>query len=1605
MQVALLLIVLSFPAGMISSLYAPQVQGSDPSTSTSPAPSAASTSSPSPAPNAFANAVTYGTGLSGAPVILDAPTLSAMAGWAETVEAYGNVIVRYLQPMAVHLVFIDIGWGESANTTTKSVAGGYRQWIANWLTASGQYGIDNIFFTRQWGYLFSSPSWDQSFLNLYPAASTVNSLGVNVPLTSGCTGCTTSSGWTVASPLVYRQLERDLKQLYSWYGKNTNWVGFGEGATGDRNYYGGTASTIKTSRPFDNYTMSVFANSVFFQRNVNSASGRYADGALSKIWAMFLNDRPDISVSTGTALVFPTDAHVYGSNTIIQRFYVPFGTTLKGFALKAYLQKIGSPGTLYETVYRDNASNLIGRPDLSLTVQNVSVSGVTATPGWVSTSFTATLEGGDYYWVAFTTHGGGTSSNYDVKYLAQNVYQDIYPYIGTGGVNSAVNALGGSVLWLTTADGASVTVYPLLSQGLNQPSVSATYFQVTRTVRANEISLFTSDRAYDPNNITLSIKYPNGTVLTTGQLSEKAFHGGEGLSYTPVQLATTVTLHPAIKYQVAFSSLPASDTYAGSTGGGVTQDLITEIADPAFAGYLGQHQWAIFSVGLMTLEPQGISNNEYVSTTDLFSSPGYRPGSEIALRFLADQAETLKTFSFEVIGTRSTPGSFNVTLRADNSTKGSHPTSTKSYPVLAQGTQSFSTVNATFRACGSNTGSCAWVNVTMSAKPGGSLSLAPGKYYWLVIGATQLTCPSPTSSCNGYPLLNRDVNPRAALVYYSADDYAHSWGVPPDGPSDISFQITTTGQTISNLVSYQRAVQLGWMAQSFSSPTPFQLKGLWIYTSTSSVWNIQVSIRTDSGSDSPASMVLSSGTISSNSSSNTLNYASLNIPVNISANTKYWFVLHAVCVRPGTCSGAADGYALVYRSDAQSSTYGGSSLHYETSSNGATWASPSASGDMDFVLAASTSFIKTYNTKSLFNEIVAENDQATSYPPVGWNQFLNYQQAHTNYDLTQTISALAGRRMVWFTGLDTNVIQSLPNFNASYVVSAALGAGGPIGCSPSKVSCGGVADYWMGDATGKVVSILSSDEQNNELGWSSFGATLDNVGALTPTDLRTMYLWELPWMARNPTTFNDWSWGLSSHGLSNFTQTQYMRSFGTLLNRMAYNGGYFGTSKDVVSVLWIATPDDAAFPSYLSPAAHVTLASSQDSNLTRFGTLRQFNVIVNPQNVVSATASLRQRLVNFVKDGGGVVETTPPATGAQDNFLGLKVTSANAGATSTLSVVTPNRITAPYATISYDPYWISHKIIRLGNESSAVFLQDSNGNPVITANNYFLGRGVFVEQPYARLQYSDGNTGQMGDSFVSLMINAVFYAAHKDNLLPIVWQTSYSSQLPWKSLVYTVDGSPGSPLLWVSTDSSTGSPFDIHLNGTFYGVSTSGWMALDIRDMTVLAKGTGSDIHISTTIPPHSWLPIYLISSSPNLQPVYSTAALTGVSVGGSSGKYVASGAQGSSSWLILSSSVAPISIKSDRSGAVSSAYSTASAMNSSKIGTYCSSIGNGGACNSFSVFDQEGWYYDQSDSLLYIHYQSGNPVTISVSQGQSSSTSSSATSSTSTSITSSSSS
>ncbi|MGH9919779.1 MAG: hypothetical protein ACRD6W_13055, partial [Nitrososphaerales archaeon] len=155
---ATILLMLTLPVGLVQSELA---------TSSNSAPAFGVTNSSVSSP-----VTTYGTGLSGGPVVMDVNSLSEMEGSPASIANMEKNVSQYFVPAGVRLVFLDLLWGNGANTTSTEVAGGYSQVVANWLKVGEMYGINTIFFDKQFGYFFGPTSWDQDFIDAYPSART-----------------------------------------------------------------------------------------------------------------------------------------------------------------------------------------------------------------------------------------------------------------------------------------------------------------------------------------------------------------------------------------------------------------------------------------------------------------------------------------------------------------------------------------------------------------------------------------------------------------------------------------------------------------------------------------------------------------------------------------------------------------------------------------------------------------------------------------------------------------------------------------------------------------------------------------------------------------------------------------------------------------------------------------------------------------------------------------------------------------------------------------------------------------------------------------------------------------------------------------------------------------------------------------------------------------------------------------------------------------------------------------------------------------------------------------------------------------------------------------
>lgn len=190
----------------------------------------------------------------------------------------------------------------------------------------------------------------------------------------------------------------------------------------------------------------------------------------------------------------------------------------------------------------------------------------------------------------------------------------------------------------------------------------------------------------------------------------------------------------------------------------------------------------------------------------------------------------------------------------------------------------------------------------------------------------------------------------------------------------------------------------------------------------------------------------------------------------------------------------------------------------------------------------------------------------------------------------------------------------------------------------------------------------------------------------------------------------------------------------------------------------------------------------------------------------------------------------------------------------------------------------------------------------------------------------------------------------------------------------TVLGSSATPLLlWFFTNSSVGDTASVTLNLPAYGFNANGWVAISVLDWRLIASGTGSTASFSVPIPAKSWNPVYLIPQVSDLQVVYSNLPIASSQISQSSATYRFNAPHMLSSWLVIQSSQQPSMVIASNTGPINS-YASLTALNSTYVGMKWNGY-------SWQNLTQTGWYYDQTNHLLYIHYVADNRVTIQVSQ------------------------
>ena len=1452
-------------------------------------------------------------------------TLRALVG-GDMYMNYGNfcrMIEEYFIPFNQRLVGLFIGWDQHANTPTTDIP--YYAWVDDWLSACDQYGIANFFYFGQWGTSSSAPSWWNDMLETYPDMQTYDRNGLPVALGE-------DNPISIDHPQVTEQYKEDLEQLWEYYGEHPSWVGWG-GFLGDSAHYAPTDARAGDVG-FANYSIANFAETMYYLRDVNE-TGFHEDGTKCKIWEMFVESKPSTVFGWGINRQHSEGHSVYnGTGTdgrlVAMKFKVPENVT--GFKVKWYGGKIGQPPTpLALELYEDeNMAPLdLGVP-LESTMQNPE--DISTDASWQTfVSFESKLVKDKYYWIVFQTLGGDDSNKYEIYARGFRTDESTCKVSEDGYFPSRWTFSGSAILWIQDAYGIDKEIYPMQKFSVT-PNVGTLIqnFTSPEDIAVNTIFMNVVDRPFGAHGAHASIvqlvKTENDrvSVLASGLLDQKLIGG---LYYwVPVILDKRITLQAGVQYSIRL--VRTSKSYAWL--------WLYLITDPQIKGFQDQLKTFCFRLADMNFPVQNFIRCGRPAGSGLEGGgPGVTDTSWYAVRFKPSIGASLSTVDVEIFRKYGTPADFKIALREDYNGTETRPAD--------------SDLESQVIPAASVPDGFGWL------KTGGwNASLKADEWYWIVFSMVA------ASEGSGYRI-SQTVNPTEYELLWTFNS-GSSWDNPPE-IAEFIFKVATTAEVFKVepedaqiSPDYTKITDEQIMAQSFSSTSNVVAKGVWVFITRGGSdpgSDLIVELRRDSGLPSPhekpSMMTLTSGVLSLKSvGSYGLKYIDFDFPVSLASNEKYWIVLRS--------TQDAGIYCPYYIFREPEDSFGGIDCKLKRSTDGeSSWVLPEGKeADIIFAIVQPTMLADYtfYGTVDLSSDIANYHaHEITDEPLHGWNTYLNLQTSKILKEATEWFEEYTDRK--WYC-IDASNMRLIEETGGSkYLFNFAFGAKGPTEFPPP--------DTLFSDDSVNKLDLLLKSSGTSVYPWSSWGHWGNHMGRITPEQIGLYYRTTLPLLAR-AANFFDWD----PIRLSDKEQQKWSLVFGEILSRMRYYGGYYGSEKGAINALFIGDKDIGMTLQFLTPALNVTLHgfhnTNGDFNLTRFGDFGRFDVIVwwaDEPSMWEVTNSARERIESFVQRGGGLVV----AKGWPDwlnPILGFDYTDEKIAPRNIDYVNYSHPILKPYTEISgYSYYWRDWKIVPYHADPGTPIIKDTNGLPWISEHTYGSGRGVFCGMPFENwFQLGGGTYGSPRDSYLTLLNNAIFYAAEKENMLPVWWFSDYKSQyLPWHTqLWFTVSGKPGCPvLLWV-TNNDNATSFEIHLNATFYGIDPKGWIAIDVGNWTTVAKGAGTDIKINLTIPEKSWKPIYICNQTIDTFSLYSNIFILEHAASPVQVAYTLKGPYKQTSWLVVS---------------ISQPVAEVTLNEMSQITRYTS-------INSLNTRDvSNGWFYDSANDLLYIKFKPASTIHI----------------------------
>ena len=747
---------------------------------------------------------------------------------------------------------------------------------------------------------------------------------------------------------VAKAIEVDLQTLYSYYGGHTSWVGIGTGYPRSDPYF--PTNATMPIMGYSNATLQAFANSPFF--------GNGTGGLLS---SSFKQVEPSQSVTSGGWMTSSGEP-VYGSqssgNRVAMKFFLP--KNVSEMQLSWYGNKVGQAGSLLAQLVPDhNGSLVVGDATGTATQQASSIS---VTAGWQpSLQFIGDFVSGNY-WVVFSSPSSD-SGNYVTVYMRDYQVGNYVAYFQQG----VDKQIGYTTLWIRDGQGMDLQIYPYQNSYI---PAGAQTFATSQSFSFNTVFLFLSDRDYNPTNGTLVITdiTAGGTVQATGVLSQALTHGLQ--NWTPIQLDKVVNTVPGDNYSISITE--PQNGYSWSV---VVRGVTT---DPAKAGFQGQASYWLFRLDLMTWSQPHFSYSVITSN----GADDVRSGHLDAIQFMPSQNETLEYTSLLMrnAGTaNSTYSTGSLTLGVWTSTlNGSQP-----YQQLAS-------INITASKIPEN----GWLNSSAL-----HASLVGGDSYWLVIS---------TNSSSPF-VLARLTSPYQSDVLVS-DNGGRTWAAPAEGPSEYSFSLILSKETLGPAVSDVPQVllsQTSELGQPIQVTTPTQVKGVYlgVFERQSSAEppndHILVSIHPDNGNGKPSQTSLASGVYyGDNITFYSPDYIQFTTVARLSPGQTYWIVVQPV-------GGNYYIFPDVYLARAPTT----SPNVMISNDAGFTWQRYSnQTTTLSYMLASPVQPSPTYNTTQLYQDLENLHDFPVGTTPLkGWPAYVQYSELALVNEVASWMNQETGR--------------------------------------------------------------------------------------------------------------------------------------------------------------------------------------------------------------------------------------------------------------------------------------------------------------------------------------------------------------------------------------------------------------------------------------------------------------------------------------------------------------------------------------------------------------------------------------------------------------------